>query len=234
MTDTRTMPPRPKQPTTINGTPQGGPAPAKKNAAPLRGRRRPVMLAIGGTIVAVSIVGSYGVVSSLRSTQEVVVLAKDISQGKTIEASDLTTVKINTDAGLQVVLSTSRDQIIGRTVTSNQKAGSLLNPTELTAAVIPPKTKSVVGITLTPDKMPGIPLEIGDIIRIVDTPREQEPSPATAPISTNAQIVAITTADSAAGAQATIDVLVPEAEASWVAARAATHRVAVVLDTRER
>ena len=73
------------------------------------------MLAIGGTIVAVSIVGSYGVVSSLRSTQEVVVLAKDISQGKTIEASDLTTVKINTDAGLQVVLSTSRDQIIGRT-----------------------------------------------------------------------------------------------------------------------
>ncbi|MEV6774397.1 SAF domain-containing protein [Nocardia sp. NPDC051030] len=201
---------------------------------PVRARRRPVILGLGIAAVSVSILGAVGVVNGLRDTQEVLVLTKDVSQGEMIATDDVKAVRINSDAGLDVVLAASLDQVLGKTVTSNQTAGTMLNPRLLVTAVVPPKGTSLVGITVTGDKIPGEPLAVGDMVRLVDTPRDQEGSPATAPVTSNAQVYAIHRRDEAGQSQVTIDVLVPEAEANWVAARAATHRVAVILDTRER
>lgn len=200
---------------------------------PVRTRRRPIIIAAGVALMAVAVVGMVSVIGGLRDTQDVLVLAKDINQGQSIGSADLKTARINSDAGLHVVLAGDLTQVVGKTVTSNLQAGTVLNPSALTGAVIPPDGKSVVGITLTADKLPGIPLQIGDIVKIVDTPREQDNSPVTAPVTTNAQVVAIRPVEGAAG-QITIDVLVPKDEGNWVAARAATHRVALTLETRER
>ena len=52
------------------------------------------------------------------------------------------------------------------------------------------------------------------------------------PINTTAQVYS--TEDIPEAGETIVNVLVPEAEANWVAARAATKRVSIVLDSRER
>ena len=90
----------------------------------------------------------------------------------------------------------------------------------------------MVGITVAIGKLPAEPLLAGDNVRIVDTPRDQDDSPVQGPVTANAQVVAVK--EILETGQTTVDVLVKKGEASWIAARAATNRVAIVLDSRER
>lgn len=77
--------------------------------------------------------------------------------------------------------------------------------------------------------MPAEPLRPGDAVRIVQTPGAQG-DVVDAPVSLSAEVLAVRTVDN----RVVVDVLVPSALAPEVAARAATGRVAIVLDARER
>lgn len=217
--------PRPQRPEDV--------APVNRVPA-VRTRRRPLIIAIGVMLVGVAVVTAVGLVNTMSHRQEVLVLATDVSQGQALTAEDLTVARVNADAGLHVVLDAQRGEVIGKTVSTNLTAGTVLNPNVLGNAVLPPKGMTVVGITVSADKLPASALQVGDMVRLVDTPRDQDASPVQAPTTTNAQVVTVQLLEGVQGGQITVDVLVPEEEASWVAARAATHRVAIVLDTRER
>ncbi|KZM70535.1 flagella basal body P-ring formation protein FlgA [Nocardia terpenica] len=186
----------------------------------------------GGVLIVVAVIGSLAVVRNLRATTQVLVLARNVAQGGRIDAADLTVATVNTDSGLQVVPSDKRGAVIGLAAVQPLTAGQLLVASMLTDAVVPGRGQTLVGVTVAPAKLPAEPLRAGDYVRLVDTPRDQDSAPVQAPIASNAQVVTVranTQAD-----QVTVDVIVPEAEATWVAARAATGRVAVVLDSRVR
>jgi hypothetical protein len=90
---------------------------------------------------------------------------------------------------------------------------------------------SVVGIALAAGMMPAEPLNPGDAVRLVQTPGQQgevSGSPVTV-MATVVEVQAAKTAD-----LTIVDVLVPSDVAADLAARAATGKVALVLDSRER
>ena len=85
--------------------------------------------------------------------------------------------------------------------------------------------------------MPGTQLVAGDRIRIVATPAKQAlGETATSPVAVAAVVVSTQTgADTTGqGAQTIITVDVPTADAAQLAAIAASGKVAVVLDSRDR
>ena len=86
-----------------------------------------------------------------------------------------------------------------------------------------------VGIALTPAQVPTLPLHGGDHVRIIVTPAADGPAPAGTPQFTAAQVV-VTSVDDTTG-NTVVNVLVPYADASVLAARAATGNVALVLDS---
>jgi hypothetical protein len=214
------------------GTQPDDPTAMVRVTSPVRTRRRPIVLGIGILLVVILILGSVALVNGLRQTQDILVLARDVPQGQMFTSDDFTSATVNTDAGLHVISASDLAAIVGRAASTNLASGTVLNPNTITDAVIPGKGLTMVGITVGADKLPATPLLIGDDIRIIDTPRDQDNSPVQAPISSNAQVVRVQPLPEIG--QTTVDVLVPEAEANWVAARAATHRVALVLDTRVR
>jgi len=99
--------------------------------------------------------------------------------------------------------------------------------------VVPAKGMSVVGVSLPPALMPAVQLHSGDQVRIVATPGAQgDVATGTSPKSIEATVVGVRgTGDTG---QIVVDVSVPHDQAAELAARAATGKVALVLDSRER
>lgn len=235
-----------KMPSTIskrpggNGTPATSPSPNGAEVppptfavnSPIRQRQPRWVLLLGVALVIVAVLAVVYVVNNMRETSQVLVMAKPVQQGQTISAGDLKTAEINSDSGLAAVPQGQQSQVVGRVAAVPLSAGTVLNPSDVTVGLIPGPEQSLVGITVSQDKMPAAELVAGDIIRLVDTPRDQDDSPAQGPITTEAQVVSTRLIPEQR--MTTIDVLVPQGEASWVSARAATHRVGVVLDSRKR
>ncbi|NKS56236.1 flagellar biosynthesis protein FlgA [Rhodococcus hoagii] len=194
-------------------------------------QRRPLYLALGIALAALGVVGVVWLIGSIRQTESVLVIKKDVSQGHTLTANDLVTTELNADSGLEVIKSSQSSQVIGRRTTTSMSAGSLLTKGALTDAVIPDKGQSVVGLVLTAAKMPSMPLTPGDLVRIIDTPRQQDDPPAQPPYATAATVISVS--PSPDGAQI-LDVVVSSTDAPALAARSATGRVSVVLDSRAR
>jgi hypothetical protein len=88
-------------------------------------------------------------------------------------------------------------------------------------------------VSLPPALMPATQLQSGDQVRIVATPGTQGDVPAgTIPTSIEAMVVGLRSAGDTG--QIVVDVSVPHDQAAELAARAATGKVALVLDSRER
>ncbi|MCZ4278542.1 SAF domain-containing protein [Rhodococcoides yunnanense] len=194
-------------------------------------RRRSYWIA-GVALMAVAIVGAVFLVNAMRATSTILVLARDVPQGETITTDDLKTAEVNSDATIATVPATDKASVVGQSAAVPLLSGSALNPSSVTNAVIPSGDNTLVGITVAIGKLPAEPLLAGDNVRIVDTPRDQDDSPVQGPVTANAQVVAVKEIPETG--QTTVDVLVKNGEASWIAARAATNRVAIVLDSRER
>ena len=110
--------------------------------------------------------------------------------------------------------------------------GGMLTPGSFTAEVVPGEGQSVVGVALSPAQAPGLHLEYGDHVRVVVTPAQGEELPAGTPLSTDATVVGVHTAEDTG--QAVVDLLVPKADSAVLATRIATGNIALVLDSRER
>ena len=124
------------------------------------------------------------------------------------------------------------DTVAGQRAALDLAAGRTARPRPtLAATVLPGRGTSVVGIGLASGMLPAEPLAPGDAVRIVQTPGQQGEVAGT-PVTIPAQVVGVHADE--AGDQTIVDVLVPADAAADLAARAATGKVALVLDSRER
>lgn len=194
--------------------------------SPVKIRRRPVVLAAGILTVVLSLLLGVYLVNGLRETTQALVTRVDLEPGQTIVEADLETKTINADSGLTVL--TDPAEIVGMQATGALSAGTLLNPNSITLQVLPPSGQSVVAVAVPFTRRPVEMLQRGDNVRVVDTPRDQSDPPTQGPIATKGQVVAVQ--DHPDQGVTVIDLLVPSGEANWVAARAATNRVAVIKD----
>lgn len=211
-------------------TPVGPNGRAPSSAVP-RLRRRPVMALVWVALVLVG--GALGVAVWMGSTtsSEVVAVRTAVDRGATITAEDLMAVRVAVDPAVRVVPASQLAGMVGHRAASDLTAGTLLNPAQVTTAVVPATGQSVVGVALAKGKLPAMPLRPGDRVRLVQTPADQADVPATQ-VTIDAVVESV--APSEDGQSVVVDVLVPSASAPEVAARAATNRVALVLDSRER
>ncbi len=205
--------------------------PPSTAGAPPKLRRRPV-----GVLVSVATIGIGSVLglwlwSTAGSTTEVLAVRTLVHRGEVIDRDDLMVVRVGVDPAVKTVPAAQLDTVAGRRAALDLAAGGLLGPDELAATVLPGRGTSVVGIGLASGMLPAEPLAPGDAVRIVQTPGQQGEVAGT-PVTIPAQVVGVHADE--AGDQTIVDVLVPADKAADLAARAATGKVALVLDSRER
>lgn len=196
---------------------------------PTRARRRPALIALGLALVALSVLASVYLATTLGQTRQVLAVTSSVPRGTEIQASDLGTVDLPTGpTSLDPVPADELDLVVGRVAATDLTAGELLTRSSAVDELGPPTGQSVVGVALAPSQMPATPLQPGDAVRVVETPASGGEPPTQAPLTIPATVVRVE--PSPLGDQQVVDVQVTSANAAALAARAATGRVAIVLD----
>jgi hypothetical protein len=200
--------------------------------APPRTRRRTGILAVGVALVALGALGAAYLTQAVGGTVAVVAVARDVAPGEVVQAADLTIADISTDPALSPVPAGQLQSVIGQRAAVALTAGSLLTDAAVTPTVVPTAGRSLVGVALTAAQLPAEPLQSGDRVRIVDTPTTQGEPPTTAPATIAGEVASVVGPDDTG--LTVVNVTVPAGQAADLAARVATGRVALVLDSRER
>lgn len=196
-------------------------------------KRNRTWLAAGVMLIALGGIAAWFVVANLSGTTPVVAMRNDVPAGAVLTGADLTTVNIGNAASLQTVPASRLTQLVGTRTNLDLKAGTLLPPAAITDKLLPPAGQSLVGLALAPGQLPGTPLQPGDIVRLVSTPKDQDD-----PTSTSPSVVVVgrvvSTSPIADTTKMRVDLLVSMSDSAAAAALAATNRCAIILDSSQR
>lgn len=152
----------------------------------------------------------------------------EISRGHVMTVDDLTAVQIPEGQPLPHYLTTQQGEVVGKTAQVDIPQGSLVTPKTIGVGSGLGPEQSMVGLSLTNAQLPPYPLTNGDKIRIVSTPANLAEAPKEAPTAISATVIS-SQRDTVSG-QTLVAVLVPNTDAPELAAKAATGRVALILD----
>jgi hypothetical protein len=200
--------------------------------APVKTRRRSGVLAAGIALVVVGALGAAYLTQVVGDTVQVVAVAQDVQPGELIERTDLTVADVSVDPALRPVPAARLTELVGQRAGVALTAGSLLTDAAVSEQVLPATGQSLVGVALQPAQLPAEPLQAGDRVRIVDTPASQGEPPASTPQTIPGVVASVVGPDDSG--LTVVDVTVPSGRAADLAARVATGRIALVLDSRER
>jgi hypothetical protein len=201
-------------------------------APPPKLRRRPLLVV--ASVAAVCLGGLLGVwaYTSVTIAEDVVAVRSTVTRGARISREDLVTVRIGVDPALNPIPATQLDTVVGQRAAMDLPAGGLVTQGSIAATVVPAQDMSVVGVAVPAALLPGEPLRAGDHVRVVATPGQQGEVSDGEQRSITATVVGIY--PDADNSQTVVSVQVPYEQAAELAAHAATGKVAVVLDSRER
>jgi hypothetical protein len=214
----------------LSGAP---PAPAAQGLAPPpRLRRRPALIAGAVVSICLGALLAAWAWSSTSATQEVLAARDTIARGAVITSDDIARVRISSDPALAPLPASAYDDLLGQFAALDISAGGLLTAESITADPMPPEGMSVVGVALTSAQVPSLALRSGDRVRVVVTPGEGAETVAATPAFSEAEVVGSRT-DELTG-ELLVDLMIPQSEATTLAARVSTGNVALVLDSGAR
>lgn len=199
---------------------------------PPRMQRRPVVVALSLALVVLGALISVWAYSSLGNAQEVVAVRADVARGEVITAEALQVVRVGVDPALAVVAADDLDSVVGQRASVDLRAGQLVVPSAVTAEVVPHTGYSLVGLSLGEGQLPADNLQVGDVVRVVSTPGQQGEVGEMDLQVFDGAVVSVSPADASGNVGLVVEVSADQAPE--LAARAATGKVAVVLDSRER
>lgn len=216
---------------TRNKTTEEAPASAPLPAAygqPVKSRRRIWLAALGIAIVLISGFAAWKVTTTVSETVSVLTLKQPIARGEQITQDDLTTLSIAGGQASDTFAADQAPKVLGQIATVDLPAGSLLTSNNTAAKLDIPEGHTIVGVALSQTQLPNFPLQAGDKVRIVDTPVAQGEPPLDAPNTSTATVFSVKFDD--ANKVWIVDLDVPAQQAAPLAARAATQRIALILD----
>lgn len=199
---------------------------------PPRTRRRPGLLAAGVALVALGALGAAYLTQVVGSTVPVVAVVQAVPAGEVIDRADLAVANVAADPALAPVAAGRLESFVGQRAAVDLSAGSLLTEQAVTDEVVPTAGRSLVGVALTAAQLPAGALQPGDRVRVVDTPTAQGEPPSTTPATIPGEVASVVGPDDTG--LTVVNLIVSDERAADLAARVATGRVALVLDSRER
>ncbi len=211
------------------GESTSGPA-GRVVAAPPKLQRRPLLIAASAASIVAGGLLSVWAYTGVGNNQEVAAVRVDVPRGSVVTRESLQVVRVGVDPALATVPAAQIDTLVGQRAAVDLKAGQLMVPGAVSTELVPSQGQSVVGLSLGPGQLPGDMVGVGDRVRIVSTPGQQGDLKVDDIRVFEGVVVAVSATDSSG--KATVSVQVAQRQAAEVAARAATGKVAVLLDSQ--
>ena len=200
--------------------------------APPRLHRRPAVVAASLALVVLGALLSVWAYSSLSQAQQVVAVRADVARGAVITQDALQVVRVGVDPALAVVPASELESLVGQRAGVDLRAGQLVVPSAVAAQVVPRAGFSVVGLSLGAGQIPAERLQVGDAVRVVSTPGQQGDFQGAELRVFDGAVVDVSPVDASGNVGLVVEVSAEQAPE--LAARSATGKLAVVLDSRER
>jgi hypothetical protein len=217
-------------------------APAGPVSAPRGPRERRVRfghLALAIALIVVGALGTATLVVAVTAEGTYLAAARDIAYGAEFTEADLVTVRLNNAPEINPVAASEVNRVVGNYAAARIPAGALLTDAHVTDQRFPGPGDVRIGITLPAERMPGLDLQAGDQVRLVDTTDEStaptEDEPPAPPQSWQATVIAVAPTDSdnflggGSSSEFTIDVIVGATEADLIARLAANDNLYLTL-----
>lgn len=217
--------------TTIESRPTVPPAPSQPSAripgpaVPVRGRRRPWLIALG---VLLSVVGALAVVwlvGAAGQRIEVLVVRSEVAYGQALSADDLGVARVSVDPGVAVVPSADRPVMIGQYAATPLYPGMLLAPEMVTPESGPTPGRAHVPVAIAAERMPAGGLHAGDRILLVDAGDAAAPGSPSRTFTATVTRVGVTDVNGVT----VVDVATSLGDAPGLSVASANGRVAVVV-----
>jgi len=199
-------------------------------------RRRPAMIALSIALAGAGVLVSAAIYQRTDHQVPVVVITADVPAFGVITSGDVAIADVTVPAGVHVIPGSQLGQVNGQIAAVALRAGTLLNPADLTAAQPPGPGQVLIAVPLKPESLPASGLAPGDQVLIVATPGDQgqASSSAAAPALTTPVPAVVAAVDSATDQDGfdVIDLLVSTAAGDAVAGQVSTGQFALVVTKR--
>ncbi|MFI1400939.1 SAF domain-containing protein [Streptomyces sp. NPDC020681] len=197
-------------------------------------RRRPGMAALAAALIAAGGVGGFVAWQETGQRTEVLAVARDVPAGDVIEEADLTEAAVSMDPVLKPLRIGERDTVVGKRAAVTLVPGTLLSRGQVTDRALVEPGEQLVGIGFKSGQLPATRLSAGDRVLMVftagdDAPGEKAGTSAEPPRTVSARVVRVGERQQATG-DVVVDVAVNATDGPALAAKAATGRVALVVD----
>jgi hypothetical protein len=192
----------------------------------VRRPRRPALAAAGVVLMVLCGLFSAALAAASDHRVKVLALARDVQAGQALSAQDLKAAEIS-GSGVRALGAVGASSLVGQTVTASLSAGTLLNPSMLTAAPLPGAGLQLVALAVKPGGVPAeaVPGRNVSIVRVVAAADGKTTVPAV--LVEKALLVSVRT-DISSGT-VVLSVQVPTAAVVNVAQASAAGAVAVTL-----
>lgn len=228
--------PQVPSPSPATGAAEGPGAPLRPETplggAPAPRRRRRSLLVVGALCVLTGSLAFSWMLRSAGDRVEVLALSRDVPVGQELTADDLTVAALPADPALNPIPAGDKKSLIGRRAGTDLKQGSLLTSSQLATGSLLREDENLVALAVERGHAPIEALAPGDAVKVVSTPGADGEESKAPPAEIEARVVKVGRAN-ASGA-VVVQVAVPGADSSLLAARSATGRVAVVLISKGR
>lgn len=216
------------------GTAGSGTPPPRLRALPRR--RRPAMIALAIAMAGAGILVSTAVYRQLDQRQSVVVVTRQVPAGTVITAADLTTSRISTGAGIDVIPASQLRELPGEVAALPLRPGELLASADLAGLQPPGPGQQLVPAAIKPTSLPASGLAAGDHVLVVATPGDQgQPGSSVGSAALSAPVPAVVemvSSGSSLGGYDVVDLLVADTSGTAVAEQVSTGQFALVVTKR--
>ncbi len=221
---TSTFKTRPSTPSRNGSAPPGGFNLDSPASGPVRSRWPE--LSLGMLVVAVFALAGAWFYSNASETDAVLALRNPVERGAVITAEDLAVVEIASEDQLNLLPSTQSGQVVGQIALTDLTSGTLITLELFAERAAIESGSGVVGLALDPGEFPTLSLRPGDVVRVVETPRQGDDATGETVLVETAEVVDV--APIGVQNQLFISLSMTTAEADAVAAAGSQDRVRLI------
>ncbi|WP_330351825.1 SAF domain-containing protein [Streptomyces sp. NBC_00582] len=153
-------------------TARPAPAPQPLVRQPVVRRRRSSWIALGTAVICVCGAAGGWLYTVTSHREPVIAVARDVPMGAELKAEDLIEAQIATDPALKPVPAGDLKELIGKRTTVGLSRGSLLTRSSVTDEPLVKAGEQLVGVSLTPARLPATRLSPGQKVNVIHTPKE--------------------------------------------------------------
>ncbi|MEA5634720.1 MAG: SAF domain-containing protein [Cutibacterium granulosum] len=192
-----------------------------------RGRRSPVLIAVGVLCMCLGGLGGAWAWHQASNTESVLVMTHSVPRGRLITANDVGVTQASVGEQVKRLPADARDRLVGQHAVVDLPAGSLVSADSVGEVQVQRGT-SHVGLTLAPGHVPIEPMPAGTKVRAVEVSEEQQPvgdRPTSVP-----GVVTVEPRSLEASNDVLVDLAVPSQSAARLADLSAQSRVALIIE----